>query len=214
MIDLKPLQRLLPKYNERRYLERKMADRFGSDTFEFLQIMSAFDAARDTHRGEPRRKNEDSRLVHERQMAGLADLDNQSDPRVYIDIALHDMWEDYSHKNWSLTRINRQWGVKVCEDVQALTNPVRAKWMSDHEYNQLLVQRWRIGGRCVLMVKGYDRLHGLLNPWKGGKRKMLKKRDETLRYLIPLMMEFNLDVYPLYTACGMLTRKYGLHKKY
>jgi hypothetical protein len=58
-------------------------------------------------------------------------------------------------------------------------------------------------------VKSFDWTHGLLNPWPGGEEKMLKKARDAQRYLIPLMIECELNTYQITTAIGMLMRKYG-----
>lgn len=186
-----------------------MCERFGNG-LKFQMIMHASDSIRDTHFGKGKRKNEESRLVHEREMVGIADFFDINDWVLYIDIFAHDGPEDYRKYGWSFRRIRRDYGNEPYRDVRSLTNPPRPEGMSDHEYNMLLVEQWRMGGRRVVLVKGIDRLHGLLKPWRGGKSRMIKKMNETLRYLIPLMVEFGLNTYPLITAIGMLQRRYGL----
>jgi (p)ppGpp synthase/HD superfamily hydrolase len=187
-----------------------MVRRFGEGSNEVKLIMHAADAIRDTHRGKKRRKNEDSRLVHEREMAGIADYYNVTDWRIYVTIFTHDGPEDYQSEGWTFERLERDYDSIVRNNVEALTNPVKPRDMSDHDYNMKLVRQWRNGGREVVLVKSIDRLHGLLNPWKGGKRRMVKKQRETIRYLLPLMVEFDLTTYPIITAIGILDRKYGL----
>jgi len=210
MITLRPLLRHMKLFKERRYLEERMAKRFGRSSREFRLIMHAADAIRDTHRGKGKRKNDESRLVHEREMAGIADFFDVNDWVVYIVIFSHDGPEDYRRHGWSFKRVKRDYGKAAYYDVRALTNPVRCKTTSDHSYNMLLVQQWRKGGKRTIFIKGIDRLHCLLNPWSGGRHRMIKKKNATLRYLIPLMVEFGLNTYPLVTATGILQRKYRL----
>jgi len=211
MQTLKPLRRHMAHFQKRRFLEHRMAVRFGKHGREFRLIMHAADAIRDTHRGKGRRKNEESKLVHEREMAGIADFYDVDDWIVYVAIFTHDGPEDYRKFGWSFNRICRDYGRSACRNVRALTNPNKSKGINDHHHHKDLANQWRAGGRRVVLVKSYDRLHGLLTPWPGGRIRMEKKMLLTIRYLLPIMVEFGLDTYPLITAIGMLQRRYGLH---
>ena len=188
-----------------------MAKRFGETSKEFRLIMHAADAIRDTHRGKGKRKNAESRLVHERHMAGIADYNDVQDYIVYIDIFTHDGPEDYRAEGWTFSQIVRDYGHAPAKDVSALTNEPWLDGVSSHEYNMLMVEKWRKGGHRVVLVKSFDALHGILHPWPGGEERMVEKMNETIRYKLPLMVEFGIPTYQLITAIGMLQRRYRLH---
>lgn len=210
MYSLLPLRRHIRRFPERRIVEASLLQRFGPGGKSFKAIIQAMDDISETHYG-LKRKNEESKLVHERRIVGIADFYNVDDPLTYVVIFLHDTLEDYKEL-WTPDRIEKGYGAQVSCDVQSLTNPEWEEGMTEADYNNLLYLQLKKGGRRVVRVKCYDRLESMLNPWKGGRERMLAKANQTLLVLIPLAIEFEINIYPLVTAISMLQRRYGLHR--
>lgn len=198
----------IKRYRRRKYLFERMAKRFAHQPEQLEKILDIFDQIRDTHRGEPRRKNEESRLIHEREMAGYADIWGVKDPNVYIAIGGHDGPEDYRHKGWTLSSIRHSYGPAARHDIRALTNPRHLKYLSTEESYSVLQEQWRKGGQRVLFTKGIDRLHYFRNPWPGWEESMVVKYNQTYVALIPEMVRAGLDVCALTRAANSAMDRY------
>lgn len=211
MITLKPLRRHMRPFRDRKYLENAMAKRFGRESNHFQQIMKACDDARAAHRGEGRRKNDESKLVHEREMIGIADFYGISEASIYVAIFLHDLVEDYGHKGWTLILVEDKYGRRVRSIVNAVTKVPQAKGMSVREASRRTFEKVEKGGWRAVVVKCIDRTHNLLTPWPGGKNRLMMKIDQTLEFLVPLAVKYHIPTYPIISAVTMLQRRYGLH---
>jgi (p)ppGpp synthase/HD superfamily hydrolase len=204
----------MERFVERRYLETKIALRFGDTSVEYTLILSAMNYISEAHRGEGRRKNKSSRLAHEREMVGIADFYDVSDPVIYMAIFLHDLVEDYRHKGWTFARIEAEFGRPVRNVVSALHKVRRTKGMSAKEASAQTFERVARGGHRAVVVKYFDRLHNLLNPWPGGERRICFKMRQTIVYLLPLAVKHDINTYPILKAIIALQKKYGLHTPY
>ncbi len=184
-----------------------MALRFETGSKKFNLIIKACDESCSTHHG-GKRDNGDSLISHERAMIAIADYIGVNDHHVYVAIFLHDMHEDYPNV-WSIDRIHNDYGLVVAKLVDALSKPNKKSFLSETEYNEEIFNKVRSGGYWAMVIKCIDRLHNMITLY-GTKEKVVKKTNQTVKYVLPLSIDCNTLTYELMVATTEQIRKRGM----
>lgn len=103
------------------------------------------------------------------------------DPRVIIDLLLHDISEDAYLI--SLYRISRNFGEDIALDVRALTKLPKGKEKTE-EYLQRIIDR----GPWAIIAKLIDRLHNLRTLGACSPEKQARQLKETEQHHIPILI--------------------------
>jgi (p)ppGpp synthase/HD superfamily hydrolase len=207
---LTKLKKQIKQFSRREIISHKMAARFGVDSKEFNLVMKACDESCTTHHG-GKRDNGDSLISHERAMIGIADYIGVKAYYIYVAIFLHDMHEDYP-KIWSVNRIFDEYGSVVAELVDSLSKPEKSDFLTTEEYDEEIFCKVRSGGYWAMVIKCIDRLHNMITLY-GTKEKIIRKTNQTVKYMLPISIDCNTLTYELMVATTEQVRKHGLKTK-
>lgn len=103
------------------------------------------------------------------------------DPRMVIDLLLHDMPEDTYLL--SFHRISHNFGSKIALDVRAVTKLPKGKETTEQYLRRVIVQ-----GPWAMLAKLCDRLHNLRDLHLCTREKISAQIEETHRYHLPLLI--------------------------
>lgn len=171
---------------------------FGSESFEYKQIMKACVMSADTH-GMGRRNDGDLLITHERAIFVIATLYlGINDADILIAIFLHDMYEDYS-KKWSLRKIKRLFGADVSNLVFSVSKPHKCLYSNKDLYDEAIFARVRKGGLRSMILKTIDRFHNMITLY-GCLAKMIRKIMQTKKHMFSISEECNTLVVELRQA--------------
>lgn len=119
------------------------------------------------------------------------------DPDCIAAMFLHDLPETFRRK-WTRERLTREFNARVAEFVMGLTKPVQVDGLSKHgvEKKYFLEQIPRILAEVrahVAEMKAVDVLDNLLTLWKRSVKRLGRKIDDVIRYVLPLLHAHGLD---------------------
>ena len=151
------------------------------DPSEVEGIRFAYLSSKYGHNGQKR--DDGSRYFDHPKAAAWIYIDElgQRDPRVIINLLLHDISEDAYLL--SPYRIARNFGPEIALDVRALTKLPKGK-ESTAEYMERIIQR----GAFAIIAKIIDRLHNLRTLGTCTPEKRLRQIAETKEFHIPLLI--------------------------
>jgi len=209
------IKTLSTRHIQRREIEFETISVFGEGSRSHLKIMDVCDKTAQTHKEQnkkgKKRKNGDRLIDHERfiflvliKYLGIKDVD------VLIAAFLHDMYEDYPNV-WSLKHIKACYGSRVATLVRAITNP-HLKPGEDKmclAYTQRLVRRLSNAEDVVWVIKIIDRLHNMLTMY-GERPQVLWKIRQTVHFVQPKSIKFNVLPVVLHTATNSQMRRYNV----
>ena len=206
---LKELRKMIMSSRlKRQYVETRVAYHFGRDSKPFRRIMRAVDDARDMHRGK-KRKNGEPVIVHERAMLIIAlDYCDERDVDVLVAIMLHDLYEDYP-SDWPLSRVEREYGRRVRELVDAVTKPPKGSWVTEADHDEATFEKIDRAGEQAWRIKFYDRLHNNLTAW-GRREARVKKLLQTIVYVLPRAAQYNFLLHELVTTTHLEMKRLKL----
>ncbi len=110
------------------------------------------------------------------------------DPRVIIDLLLHDLSED--QYLLSPYRISLNFGAEIALDVRALTKLPKGKETTEECLSRIIMR-----GPWSILAKLCDRLHNLRTLFACAEEKQKEQVKETLSYHLPLLV-------PALRKCG------------
>lgn len=110
---------------------------------------------------------------------------------------LHDLSETFRSK-WTRERLTREFNARVAELVMGPTKPMQVDGLSKHgvEKKYYLVQIPRILADIrthIVEMKAVDVLDNLLTLWKRSVKRLGRKIDDVVRYVLPLLHAHGLD---------------------
>lgn len=119
------------------------------------------------------------------------------DPDCIAAMFLHDLAETFRSK-WTRERLTMEFSSRVAELVMGLTKPVQVNGLSKHgvEKKYFLVQLPSIVADILMYVvemKAIDVLDNLLTLWKRSVKRLGRKIDDVVRYVLPLLHAHGLD---------------------
>lgn len=120
------------------------------------------------------------------------------DVNLIIAAILHDLLEDKPH--WTRAHLVEEFNADVADLVYSVTKQKRQPSESFHEYELKYFAQVRAGRIRSVILKLSDRLHNMLTLW-GSPEKKKAKTFETLQYLLPLAVEFQILWAELTLAC-------------
>lgn len=160
----------------------RIKTRWGEGGFAYLQILKAYDLAKEALRGIER--EEGVRFFEHARGVALILLDvlKTDDPGAVCLALLHDVIEE-NPTEWNLERIRTEFDERITEGLAMLTKPTddapTAVGLAYHG------SFW-YASRRVATVKLADRYHNLLTLRFCSLAKQLRKREETRTHYLPL----------------------------
>ncbi|HMO78237.1 MAG TPA: HD domain-containing protein [Candidatus Paceibacterota bacterium] len=126
------------------------------------------------------------------------------DVNLIIAAILHDLIEDKPY--WTYESLVQEFNVNVADLVYSVTKLDRQPGESEHNYQlRYFAQVWAGGIRSVIL-KLADRLHNMLTLW-GPPEKKRAKTLETLQYVLPLAVQYQILWPELTLACAEQIRE-------
>ncbi len=146
-------------------------------------IEKAYNDAKDAFRGKMRDDNKTRYFEHIRAVTLIViEYLRVRDYEVIIAALLHDIVED--NPNWTIERVEREYGSRVALLVQYLTKPF-SEYPDKEERELVYHSRFDAAPREFFLIKLADRLHNLYTLWSCTLEKRRRKIEETKQHYLP-----------------------------
>lgn len=160
---------------------------------EYVYIMSAVDLVRHSHWGRRRHSGEREFKHLLRCLLILWIFCGVRAPYRLVAMALHDLHETFRNK-WPLERIRLLFGADAEMHVRLLSKRKERRGISKRENERHYYEVQLVGApREVIEEKGVDALDNLMTLWARSTKRMGRKIDDIVRYLLPLLHKHKLD---------------------
>ena len=114
------------------------------------------------------------------------------DPHRIAAEFLHDMIETF-RKKWTFERIAARFGEATAERVRCMTKPVQGRGMSKRAVEKEFYRLLGLASKEDVEDKGADVLDNLLTLWKRSVKRLGRKIDDVIRFVLPLLHKHGLE---------------------
>jgi len=170
----------------------------------YKEILKAYNDAKDAFRKKYRDDGITRYFEHLRAVSLiLIDYLRVRDYKIIIAALLHDIVEDCPE--WTLKRVEEEYGQEVALLLAFLTKPPEANFATKEQRDDMYHMRFRQAPRNFFLIKLSDRLHNLLTLYSCSNQKRLRKIEETRLHYLPYAEEHLILLHELEEAIEQLT---------
>ncbi|OGG52977.1 hypothetical protein A3C20_03865 [Candidatus Kaiserbacteria bacterium RIFCSPHIGHO2_02_FULL_55_25] len=105
---------------------------------------------------------------------------------------LHDLSETF-RKKWTLERIGARFGGDTENRVRHMTKPVQKRGMSKRDSEREFYRLLGLASKEDVENKGVDVLDNLLTLWKRSAKRLGRKIDDVIQFVLPLLHRHGLE---------------------
>lgn len=162
------------------------------ESYGYKHILDAHDTAK-REMGDRRRHSGEREFKHAfRCMLILWVFCGVRDPHRIAAEFLHDMMETF-RKKWTFERIAARFGEATAEHVQCMTKPVQGRGMSKRATEKEFYRLLGLASKEGVENKGVDVLDNLLTLWARSVKRLGRKIDDVIRFVLPLLHRHGLE---------------------
>lgn len=170
------------KIENRETFFKRIACLFPTLDPRYKAINHAYSQAKAAFNGK-KRENGEKYFEHLRAVAIIIiDYLRIRDHEIIIAALLHDIVEDIPQ--WTIERVQREYGERVALLVEWLTKPPTSEFSSQEARNDYYYKKIAQAPRDFWLIKLPDRLHNLMTLWDCSEEKIERKIKETKRYFL------------------------------
>jgi (p)ppGpp synthase/HD superfamily hydrolase len=161
-------------------------------SYGYKLMLDAYDTSERAH-GARRRHSGEREFKHALRCAlNLWVFCGVRDPHRIAAEFLHDLTETF-RKKWRFERIGTRFGEATADHVRHMTKPVQKRGMSKHDVEREFYRLLKRASREDVENKGVDVLDNLLTLWKRSVKRLARKIDDVVRYVLPLLHRHGLN---------------------